>query len=62
VRGFPGIVFGSVAQPANFVLQSSPMDARVENFVNFILLFSLDFYGWRWGVSSAREILCMVAF
>jgi len=62
VRGFPGIVFGSVAQPANFVLQSSPMDARVENFVNFILLFSLDFYGQRWGVSSVWEILCMVAF
>jgi len=62
VCGFPGIVFWSMAQPANFVLQSSPMDARVENFVNFILLFSLDFYGWRWGVSLAWEILCMVAF
>jgi len=62
VHRFPGIVFGSVAQPVNFVLQSSPMDARVENFVNFILLFSLDFYGQRWGVLLAWEILCMVAF
>jgi len=62
VHRFPGIVFGSMAQPANFVLQSSPMDARVENFVNFILLFTLDFYGQRWGVSSVWEILCMMAF
>lgn len=41
----PGIIFGAVALPTYQVVQLSPDKLRVEDVVNLIVVFSLNFDG-----------------